>query len=203
MASANHSITDFINNFKGGTRLNRFEVKGGIGKGRSSSDTTPFHIRTASLPGAAVGPIAINYRGRSVAYSGDRAYKPWAITVIDDHSGVAGGTENLYKKFHDWQNDLNSHATNTVNFASLSPGQQITNSLASLWAPSWQVIQYGINCDDALPGRTFTLYNVWPIEVGEIALDMSQDNVLASFAVSLAFSHYTYDGVDTNTNNNT
>lgn len=183
----NHSISDFINSFKGGTRLNRFVVEGHIGKGDGSMDLTPFHIRTASLPAAVVKPIGINYRGRSVAYSGDRAYNPWMISVLDDHNGQSGGTENLFKKFHDWQNDLNSHVNNTANFAgNVDP--------KSLWTSSWTVKQLNTNCDSALPGRTFTLYNVWPMEVGEIQLDMSQDNVLASFAVSLAYSHYTYDG---------
>ena len=67
----------------------------------------------------------------------------------------------------------------------------------SLWQSSWTVSQYSTNCDTPLPGRTFTLYNVWPISVGPIDLDMSADNTLASFAVTLAYSHYTYEGSTT------
>ena len=179
------SINDFIRNFKGGTRLNRFQVVGNIGKGGSGIALTPFHVTTANLPEAAVGPIAINYRGRSVAYSGDRAYKPWAIAVLDDHSGTANGTENLHKAFHDWQDRINSHGKNTSDYTNNDP--------RSLWAPYWTVQQLNTNCDSALPGRSFKLFNVWPIEVGPIELDMTQSNMLASFAVSLAYSHYTYD----------
>ena len=40
----------------------------------------------------------------------------------------------------------------------------------------------------------FKLFNVWPIAVGPLTLDMSQDNVLNSFAVTMVYSHYTYDG---------
>jgi hypothetical protein len=186
--TANHSITDFITAFKGGTRQNRFVVTGTISStSRAGSRiTTPFHIRSASIPEAATTPIAVNYRGRSVAYSGDRTYLPWAITVLDDHSGNVDGGENLHKAFHDWQDVLNSHKTNISTMNGTDP--------TSLWQPNWTVSQYGTNCDTPLPGRIFTLYNVWPISVGPIDLDMSADNTLASFAVTLAYSHYTYDG---------
>lgn len=184
--SINHSITDFINQFKGGTRLNRFIVTGNIGKNTNGVQVTPFHIRSASLPEATTAPIGINYRGRSVSYSGDRTYEPWQITVLDDHSGAANGSENLHKAFHDWQDRLNSHTKNTSDMDGVDP--------KSLWAVSWTVQHLNTNCNTTLPGRTFTLYNIWPVQVGPLALDMSQDNTLASFAVTLAYSHYTYDG---------
>jgi hypothetical protein len=185
---ADQSINDFIRNFKGGTRLNRFQVTGNIGKGSSGKLLTPFHIRTASLPESTVGPIGVNYRGRSVAYSGDREYKPWIITVLDDHSGSDNGDENLFKAFHDWHDRINSHGKNISNYDAGGSDPK------TLWANFWQVQHLNTNCDSALSGRTFTLFNVWPAAVGELQLDMAQDNTLASFSVTLAFSHYTYDG---------
>jgi hypothetical protein len=185
---ANQSINDFINGFKGGTRLNRFEVIGNIGPGNGSNLlTTPFHIRSASLPEATVGAITINHRGRVVNYSGDRTYLPWQITILDDHAGGGNDKENLFKKFHDWHDRINSHGSNITTFP-------IGTNPSSLWSSSWIIKQYETNCNTALPGRTFTLFNVWPIGVGPLTLDMSQDNVLASFAVTLNYSHYTYDG---------
>lgn len=186
---ANHSINDFIKGFKGGTRLNRFSVEGTVGPGTSTSNRlTAFHIRSASLPEATVGPISVNYRGRTVNYSGDRVYQPWQITVLDDH---AGGTDadpqNLFKMFHDWHDRINSHTGNVVTF----PRE---GDLSSLWSDNWTIKQYQLNCDTPLYGRTFKLFNVWPIGIGPLVLDMSQDNVLASFAVTLVYSHYTYDG---------
>jgi hypothetical protein len=185
---ANQSINDFINGFKGGTRLNRFEVIGNIGPGNATNNlTTPFHIRSASLPEATVGAITINHRGRVVNYSGDRTYLPWQITILDDHAGGATDKENLFKKFHDWHDNINSHGGNITTFP-------VGKNPSSLWSSSWVIKQYETNCNTALPGRTFTLFNVWPIGVGPLTLDMSQDNVLASFAVTLNYSHYTYDG---------
>ena len=47
--TSNHSITDFISAFKGGTRQNRFVVTGTISSASrgGSITTTPFHIRSA------------------------------------------------------------------------------------------------------------------------------------------------------------
>lgn len=196
---ANQSINDFINGFKGGTRLNRFVVEGSIKPGASdnANKVSPFHIRSATLPEASVGPIAINYRGRTVTYHGDRTYLPWEITILDDHAGGQTDPENLHKMFHDWHDRINSHGGNRTTFPDGS-----TNP-SSLWSKSWVVKQYEVNCDNALPGRTFTLFNVWPIAVGPLVLDMSQDNVLGSFAVTLMYSHYTYDNAPITTSSGT
>lgn len=185
---ANQSINDFITGFKGGTRLNRFEVIGNIGSGTGTDKlTTPFHIRSASLPEATVGAITVNHRGRAISYSGDRTYLPWQITILDDHAGGSNDKENLFKKFHDWHEQINSHGPNITTYPT-------GTNPSSLWSSSWTVKQYETNCNTALPGRTFKLFNVWPVGIGPLTLDMSQDNILASFAVTLMYSHYTYDG---------
>jgi hypothetical protein len=194
-----HSITSFITAFKGGTRLNRFKVTGGIGANRTADDTGAFHIRSATIPEAQVGAIAINHRGRTVAYPGDRAYEPWQITILDDT-----GDNNLHKLFHDWHNFINAHETNktqttptTTTGTSTSTTTTTTSTTTTTLSPSdtfvdsWTVEMLDVN-GSSLPNRKFTLKNVWPATVGPIQLDMSQDNTLASFAVTLIYSHYTY-----------
>ena len=91
--------------------------------------------------------------------------------------------------FHDWHDQLNSHTGNITTFS----GGRI-NDLSSLWSDIWTVKQFSLNADTALYGRAFKLFNVWPIGIGPLVLDMSQDNTLASFAVTLMYSHYTYEG---------
>jgi len=199
------SINDFINAFKGGTRLNRFLVEGNINPGADIAGLNPisaFHIRSASLPESTVGPIAINHRGRTVTYAGDRTYQPWQITILDDHdSSTSGGTSNLYRAFHDWHDRINSHGGNITTYPKVN-GATTTNP-NSLWGNAWTIKLLPTNGEisvtsssmtNALPGRTFKLFNVWPIAVGPLTLDMSQDNVLNSFAVTMVYSHYTYDG---------
>ena len=200
MAQPCQSINDFINAFKGGTRLNRFLVEGNINPAieGTANPISAFHIRSASLPEATVGPIAINHRGRTVTYPGDRTYQPWQITILDDHDGSqSGGLSNLYGAFHDWHDKINSHGANTTTYP-------VATNPSSLWANNWIVKLLPVNGEsftntsststNGLPGRAFKLFNVWPIAVGPLTLDMSQDNVLNSFAVTMMYSHYTYDG---------
>jgi hypothetical protein len=171
-----HSIDSFIKSFNGGTRTNRFRIVGNIGRQNAGTQVTPFHIRTASLPEAILGNVPINYRGRTVNYPGDRAYKPWEITVLDD-TGTSAGL--LYKAFHDWHNQINNHDSNqTVN----------TNSKTH-FATDWNVQQYDTN--GANPIKEFILKNCWPIGIGQLPLSMNEDNQLGAFSVTMLFSHYT------------
>lgn len=194
---ASQSITTFINGFNGGTRLNRFEVEGTIASignvnttqtydPKASNSTGYFHIRSATLPEAVLGEIMINYRGRTVSYPGDRTYKPWNITVLDDITG--GGGKNLHQAFSLWSNTLNSHEKNTNGYSGA-----ITPKVN--FATNWAVKQF--DSDGAKLLKTFNIKNCWPALVGPIQLDMSQDNTLATFNVTLFFTHFTYTMSDT------
>jgi hypothetical protein len=182
-------ISEFIGGFNGGTRLNRFAVTGNIGAAPGLIATGPlftsFHIRSATLPEAIVGEIPINYRGRTVSYPGDRIYKPWNITILDD----TGALNNLHKAFHDWSNKINAHEDNinTVSNGVTTPRNN--------FATNWTVKQYDPNGARVI--KTFNIQNCWPTIVGPIQLDMAQDNTLAQFAVSLMYTHFTYTLPDT------
>ena len=173
----NQSIQSFIDGFNGGTRLNRFTVDGNIGSNNSGIIFTDFHIKSTTLPEAILGAITVNYRGRSVSYPGDRAYKPWEIVVIDD----TGANNNLYSAFHRWHEQMNSHDTNLTSNNIISPK---TN-----FATNWAVTQYDTNGN--IPIKKFSIKNCWPIGIGPFQLDMGQDNSIGAFAVTMVYSHYT------------
>jgi len=180
------TIAGFLSGFNGGTRLNRFTVEGSIdSQGTNTSQTftegaaknmSHFHIRSASLPESIFGELAINYRGRTVSFPGDRIYKPWNITVLDDVN-----SRTLHKDFHDWSNKINDHLTNLNNVS----GGELT--LSNNFATNWQVKQY--DTDGAAVIKTIDIKNCWPTAVGPIQLDMGQDNTFCSFAVSMLFTH--------------
>lgn len=180
---ANQSITDFIKNFGGGTRVNRFNVTGTIGR-TSGTGFNDFHVRSASLPAASVGAIPINFRGRTVSYPGDRVYLPWSIIVLDENPNEKKvvGTRTLYGAFHQWHESINSHASNTTRYT--NPSNHFSSDV-------WTVNQLDTNGNKTI--RQFRLHNCWPLAVGPIQLNMDQDNVLNSFAVTMLYSHFTYD----------
>lgn len=184
-----HSITDFISNFNGGTRVNRFRVTGTIGDGTILDDKGgSFHIRSASLPSSELGQIPINYRGRTVIYPGDRAYRPWEITVVDENPVNSKTGKTLYRAFHEWSNLINNHVSNTT--IRTSPSEHFSNTSGYATRRAWTIEQLDVNGINYI--RKFFIHNCWPVAVGPVVLDMGQDNVLASFSVVLAYSHYEF-----------
>jgi hypothetical protein len=201
----NHSITDFITNFGGGTRINRFKVSGSlpVGVGGNNNPTlvasttnilSDFHIRAASLPSSQVGVVPINYRGRTVNYPGDRIYQPWVMTVLDDVKLINGNKISLYRAFHEWQERINRHVDNTTVFEKANdtdPAQHFASDTRSVGGNVWTVEQLDTNGSNTI--RKFELWNCWPVAVGPIELDMSQDNTLSTFSVTLVYSHFRID----------
>lgn len=72
------NIKRFANAMQGaGVKPSLFEVQGSIGG--SQSALTPFLVKSASLPGTALGTIEIPYRGRRIKVPGDRTFGDWSI----------------------------------------------------------------------------------------------------------------------------
>jgi hypothetical protein len=210
-----HSITDFINGFGGGHRINRFRVTGSIPTLNTNTitaanpvntskmvDFTDFHVRAASLPTSQVGVIPINFRGRTVNYPGDRIYQPWNIVVIDDNKQATTSEKSisLYRAFHEWHERINSHANNLSGYegaGNTDPSQHFAGRINASGTvlntnnPAWTIEQLDTNGAKTI--RKFELFNCWPVAVGPVELDMSQDNVLSTFAVTVVFSHLKFD----------
>jgi hypothetical protein len=163
-----NSITDFVKNFGGGSRVNRFSVTSSCS---AFSGTPAFHIRAATIPGANVTPIGINYMGRTINIPGERVYEPWNITVLDDKSPSA-----FYNNFKTWHTNI------------VSIGDEIKIDTSKISGCNWTVTHFNNAGGTA---RTVTLTDVWPVVVGPLVLDMSQDNVLATFDVQLLYTSFT------------
>jgi hypothetical protein len=197
-----HSIQGFIDKFNGGTRVNRFKVTGpikskiqistgtGTGTGTTttattvSNSTTDFHIRSASIPGSYINPVSMNWRGRTINFPGDRSYEPWQIVVVDD----TGKGNVLYNGFLTWHKEINDAALNKS-----SDGAVIPSPKNSFSPSDWIVKQLEPNGVNYV--KQFKLKNCWPLAIGALQLDMSQDNTIAAFAVTMRYSHYETDFV--------
>lgn len=183
--ATNQTISNFKDGFLGGTRANRFNVKIDWPIAVvNTPNTTIYHITAAKLPEAELGSISIPYRGRVAHYAGDRDYKPWTVTVIDD-----SGSNASWQAFHQWANLLSSHVTNTttdLTYANNNLLKQITFN--QLNDPSGG----GSTNTDTGHGeiRTITLNHAWPSEVGQIGLDMGEGGSLISFSVTFTYDYY-------------
>lgn len=185
-----NKITDFITGFNGGRRQNRFKVTANLTSDTYTTgvSTTNFHIRTASLPSSTLGAIPINFRGRTVVYPGERVYAPWAITVIDDSVDKSG----LYESFHEWSEQINDHDTNRTNPLAISGPGDNNGPMKHFADNLWTIEHLDVNSGTLLPTakpRRFKLHNCWPIQIGDIMMDMGADNQLVTFNVTVVFSH--------------
>lgn len=183
---ANQRISNFKDGFRGGTRANRFNVKiiwpGNVD---NAPATSIYHATAAKLPEAELGSISIPYRGRVAHYAGDRDYKPWTVTFIDDT-----GTNASWLAFHQWANLLSSHVNNKVDDLTYAAGS--SNNLCDITFN--QLSDPSIGGDATTTGhttmRTIILKHAWPSEVGQIGLDMGEGGSLVSFSVTFTYDYY-------------
>lgn len=185
---ANNTIGDFKSGFNGGSRANRFAVDIKWPNAVSNAPTnTIYHIIAAKLPEAELGSISVPYRGRVAHYAGDRDYKPWTVTVLDDISANAS-----WGAFHAWSNLLSSHINNVPQDQTYSSGTNATLSnliFKQLKDPSFGESATASNVTSQSV-REIQLYNCWPSEVGQIGLDMGEAGNLVAFSVTFTYDYY-------------
>jgi hypothetical protein len=174
-----NSIIDFKNNFNGGTRANRFIVypswPSGIGVPITDAQ---FKIVSASLPMATVNSISIPYRGRLINFAGDRQYSPWVVGIYDD-----GNSQNIWTALQRWKEALDGHWTHRV----------ANNDFAyRTLQTTWRIDQLDVNANQVL--RRIFLYKCWPSVIGEIGLNMGE-NDFVSFSATLTFDNIKIEGL--------
>ena len=164
------SITDFKNAFSGGTRKNRFVVQGTIPF--SQGAVSQFHVAATEIPTLSTQNIEYGYFGRKMYYPGEKQYGTWSMVVYDDT-----GTNDLWKKFHTWQNSINNHTSNVSTFA---PDYKANN---------WSINHLSLNGEGS-PNtylKTFILDGCWPKTVTPVSLNMGSVNDFCQFTVVLLF----------------
>jgi hypothetical protein len=190
------TISDFKNGFNGGTRANRFSIKFNWPAAVEASDVNlTYHAVAAKLPEGELGSISIPYRGRVAHFAGDRDYKPWTVTIIDDT-----GNNESWSLFHKWSNLLNSHATNK----SLDPTFAANGSNLLLKTIEVNQLSHSLGIEDQSPNtaghgvlRKITLKHAWPSEVGQIGFDMGEGGSLVSFTVTFSYDYYDLTTIQT------
>ena len=182
------TISDFKDGFNGGTRANRFKVQINFPNlvNLDSEHSLQYHAVAAKLPSAELGTIKVPYRGRLAYYAGDRDYKPWTVTIIDDQ-----GTNASWKAFHEWSDYLSSHDENLVVDPSFSAGGAAGNWLREITFTQLHSPETNETTEPGFqPLKVITLNHAWPSEVGEISLDMGEGGSLVSYNVTFVYDYY-------------
>lgn len=156
----------------GGARPNQFRVFLTFPAYVAGVDTSYSLLVTgAAVPASTVNPAIIQYRGREVKLAGERIFDPWTITVVNDTG------QSLRQPFEQWMEGMNGVASN---------GGVLTPS-----AYQAEIIVEHLDRNDAvLPGGTYTLQGAFPIQMSEIALAYSQNDILEEFTVTFQYQNY-------------
>jgi hypothetical protein len=131
-----------------------------------------FTCKAAQIPASTLGVIPINSFGRDVKFAGNRVFAPWTVTVLNDEDFA------IRQAMEIWSNNINRHEANIRDTA------LATNSSYRTTAT---VTQYG---KTGIPVRTYEFVNIFPQEVGAIALSWDDGEAIEQFDVSFEYDFW-------------
>jgi len=161
----------------GGARPNQFRVTLNFPTIAESYNTYSILVSGAAIPASTVNPAIIQYRGREIKLAGERIFDPWTVTIINDTN------QSLRRPFEQWLDSMNQKDDNRGNLNPVDYFQDIE-------------IEHLDRNDATLPGGKYILYDAFPINMSEIALQYAQNDIIEEFTVTFQYQRYENVGVD-------
>ena len=178
------SITN-IEEFKsrlitGGARPTLFRIENPFPShlGADATDLS-YMAKAASIPEEIISPISVGYFGRKIKLAGDRTYRDWNLTIINDEM------YSIRTVFETWHNLLNSPAENVRDLSFLNPLIYKTDLVVR------QLSQSGFQ------PQIYKLIGAFPIRIGDIKLSWDDQNTIEEFDVTFAYDYFLSGGVNT------
>jgi hypothetical protein len=212
------SVQNFITNFNGGTRKNRFRVSCNIPgfdipdiPGIDITDEDPsaintasegdknvlggfddFHVLAAAMPASILTTNPIDFRGRKILYPGDRIYSADGFNVwtVTIQDDITGSLSADSGSY--FNNNLWSRLhlwCNGINSHGINIGNTTSDSESDI-----VVRQLNLNGTKII--KQCTLKNAWPQSVGPIDMEMQARDQYNSFEVTFCFKYVVYEDLD-------
>jgi len=165
----------------GGARPSLYAVT--IQYGTATSNSLSFTsneallVKAANLPASNIAPLAVNYAGRAYKWGGFRTYDNWTVTVMNDEDF---GARN--RMMH-WMRYLGGKLDGTRDGTFGDPSNNGT------WFDGTATVQQ-VSTGGSAVGPKYTFSNLWPTELGEIAVDWSSD-AIEEYTIGFAYDHWT------------
>ena len=183
------SVTSFKTNLAsggGGARPSLYTIDiNGPTTALSFSGSSNILVKAAAIPASTIAPLTANYMGRAYKTPGFRTFDVWNVTVINDEDMAARG--KLIKWMSFLGGTLAGARSNTFGGAA--------DTLAESEGDA-TITQMGV---DGTAKQSWKVHQLWPTELGEIALDWSSD-AIEEYTVAFAFDYWSH-GTATSTNN--
>ena len=153
----------------------------------SFSTNSNILVKAAAIPASTLAPLTVNYMGRAYKTPGFRTFDVWNVTVINDEDMAA--RSQIIK----WMTFLGG----TLAGARSATFGGATEVLAESEGDA-TITQMGL---DGGAKQSWKVHQMWPTELGEIALDWSSD-AIEEYTVAFAFDYWSH-GTGASTNNAT
>ena len=185
------AVTDFKTNLAtggGGARPSLYTVDiNGPVAGVSFSGSSNILVKAAAIPASTIAPLTTNYMGRAYKTPGFRTFDVWNVTVINDEDMAARSKILLWMR--QLAGTLQGNRDGTFGGSSRVLAKHEGDAT---------VAQMGL---DGSAKQSWKVHQMWPTELGEIALDWSSD-AIEEYTVAFAFDYWSH-GTGASTNNAT
>jgi hypothetical protein len=148
----------------GGPRANRFRVFL-----PRAGNNIEFMCKGANIPAATLSEVVIPFRGANLKLAGERSFADWSVTIINDMEFSARTALEA------WQMEIQA--------MDCGEGSTTLDYLLS------RGFVEQLNKDDSVLAR-YEFFNMFPKNIGEIALSYETVDALEEFTVDLTFSHW-------------
>ena len=175
------SIHDFLANFSGGGfRPNRYQViltfPAGVANAIQASLKLGFTCKAASIPGSTIGEVKLPYMGREATVPGDKTWAPWNVTVLLDTDFAT--SRGAFEQWHDLILGFNGNTA--------APGfANPVNAFAEAQVRALDRYDQVVN--------EYTIYGMYPSELGEVTLGYDQNDMVAEMPITFAHNGWSSD----------
>ena len=134
-------------------------------------------VKATALPGSTIAPLTVNYAGRAYKWQGFRTYDNWSVTVINDENF------SIRNKMMEWMRYLSGKLDGGRTAAKYGDPTKVQGGYFDGNATVTQVGADGVN------KQNYKMYNLWPTELGEIAVDWSSD-AIQEYTIGFAYDYW-------------
>ena len=176
------AVTDFKTKLAvggGGARPSLYSIDiNGPTTDLSFSGSSNILVKAAAIPASNISPLTVNHMGRAYKTPGFRTFDTWTVTVMNDEDMTARG--QIIK----WMRNLAGTLQGNRDATHGGSSRVLAKSEGDA-----TITQMGV---DGKAKQTWKVFQMWPTELGEIALDWSSD-AIEEYTVAFAYDYWTHD----------
>jgi hypothetical protein len=150
-----------------GARPSLFEVEMTNPASTSGDAVLRYMVRAAQIPQSTINPIEVPYFGRRIKLAGSRSYANWTVTVMNDENFA------VRSALEAWSSQINSGQTNLRTLSAYR-----STATVKQFAKDGSVL------------REYDFVNIFPLDIGPIALAWDDGDNVETFDVEFAYDYW-------------